>query len=380
MAGRAHEPALVCPACGRGSPALSASARAAGSRWCSTRRTRRRARPSATHRARKVKPQLTEGELVRVAGARNQAEGEFIQGLLLEEGVPSMLRRSAGFDVPDFLAAGPRDVMVPQSGAQTAREVLLERRARSRIRRAERARGRARRACWPACWARWRWARWSCGWRRCCCTDPGATAAPARRARCERQAPSVWTSGRPPNAWASAARGPGDAAGRRTAPRRARPPRGRAGRSPCRRAAWRRAGPGGSSGGRPRAGAARSPAGRDSVWPPKTSGRRPRAATPSAAPGAARAAASTRADRGCSRGSHAGRRAQAALSVQHLARARARWRPAPRSAAGASTCSSSRARPARDVASRGRRGRQPGQRQQRVGQRRATACCGAGPP
>ena len=64
-------------------------------------------------RARKVKPQLAEGELVEVAWARNQAEGEFIQGLLLEEGVPSMLRRSAGFDVPDFLAAGPRDVMVP---------------------------------------------------------------------------------------------------------------------------------------------------------------------------------------------------------------------------------------------------------------------------
>lgn len=77
-------------------------------------------------RARKIKPQLAEGELVRVAGARNQAEGEFIQGLLLEEGVPSMLRRSAGFDVPDFLAAGPRDVLVPQAAVSTAREVLLQ--------------------------------------------------------------------------------------------------------------------------------------------------------------------------------------------------------------------------------------------------------------
>jgi hypothetical protein len=77
-------------------------------------------------RARMVKPQLTEGALVRVAGARNQSEAEFIQGLLLEEGVPSMLRRSAGFDVPDMLAAGPRDIMVPGSGLATAREVLLE--------------------------------------------------------------------------------------------------------------------------------------------------------------------------------------------------------------------------------------------------------------
>lgn len=77
-------------------------------------------------RARKIKPQFAEGDLVRVAGGRNQAEAEFIQGLLLEEGVPSLLRRTRGFDVPDYLAAGPRDVMVPASGAQTAREVLLE--------------------------------------------------------------------------------------------------------------------------------------------------------------------------------------------------------------------------------------------------------------
>jgi uncharacterized protein YbaR (Trm112 family) len=80
-----------------------------------------------THeRVRKIKPQYADGELVRVAGGRNQAEAEFIQGLLLEEGVPSLLRRSAGFDVPDYLAAGPRDVLVPASGAATARDVLLQ--------------------------------------------------------------------------------------------------------------------------------------------------------------------------------------------------------------------------------------------------------------
>jgi hypothetical protein len=81
---------------------------------------------AAHERARKIKPQFAEGDLVRVAGGRNQAEAEFIQGLLLEEGVPSMLRRSAGFDVPDYLAAGPRDVMVPASGARTAQDVLLQ--------------------------------------------------------------------------------------------------------------------------------------------------------------------------------------------------------------------------------------------------------------
>jgi len=77
-------------------------------------------------RARKIKPQYAEGALVRVAGAQNQAEAEFIQGMLLEEGVPSTLQRTRGFDVPDMLAAGPRDIMVPESGHSAAREVLLE--------------------------------------------------------------------------------------------------------------------------------------------------------------------------------------------------------------------------------------------------------------
>ena len=79
----------------------------------------------AHRRARLIKPQLAEGRLTKVAWANNQPEGEFIQSLLLEEGVPSLLRRTAGFDVPDMLAAGPRDVMVPASGVDVARETLL---------------------------------------------------------------------------------------------------------------------------------------------------------------------------------------------------------------------------------------------------------------
>jgi hypothetical protein len=117
---------LVCPRCGR--------AHAAGERFCAdcrvplTYASGGREEPiDERHRlARKVKPQLAEGRLIRVAGARNQAEAEFIQSLLLEEGVPSVLRRSPGFDVPDFLAAGPRDILVPESGVTTAREVLLQ--------------------------------------------------------------------------------------------------------------------------------------------------------------------------------------------------------------------------------------------------------------
>jgi hypothetical protein len=78
----------------------------------------------AARRARKVNPRLSRGEPQRVAVVANMAEGELVQGILLEEGIPSYLRRSAGFDVPDFLAAGPRDVMVPASAVEAAREML----------------------------------------------------------------------------------------------------------------------------------------------------------------------------------------------------------------------------------------------------------------
>jgi pimeloyl-ACP methyl ester carboxylesterase len=75
-------------------------------------------------RARKVRPQYAHGELIRVTGARSLADGEMIQGILLEQGIPSLLRRARGFDVPDFLAAGPRDVLVPESGYEEARDLL----------------------------------------------------------------------------------------------------------------------------------------------------------------------------------------------------------------------------------------------------------------
>lgn len=82
--------------------------------------------------ARKINPGYAEGDLVTVATGRNQTEAEFIAGLLLEEGVPSLLRRSRGFDVPEMLAAGPRDVLVPRSGEQAARQVLLQARLEDR--------------------------------------------------------------------------------------------------------------------------------------------------------------------------------------------------------------------------------------------------------
>jgi hypothetical protein len=126
MADPAAQP-LVCPACATPHPLEERFCVRCGMPLTYAGRSDLETPVSAAHaRARKIKPQYSEGDLVRVAGARNQAEAELIQGLLLEEGVPSMLRRSRGFDVPDMLAAGPRDVMVPASGAGPAREVLLQ--------------------------------------------------------------------------------------------------------------------------------------------------------------------------------------------------------------------------------------------------------------
>jgi hypothetical protein len=62
--------------------------------------------------------------LVKVAYAPNQMEAEMIQGLLSDHGIQSMLKRGPGFDVPEFLASGPRQVFVLESVAAQAREVL----------------------------------------------------------------------------------------------------------------------------------------------------------------------------------------------------------------------------------------------------------------
>jgi hypothetical protein len=126
MADAAAQP-LVCPSCATPHPGEERFCTRCGMPLTYAGRGDIDMPVSAAHaRARKIKPQYSEGDLVRVAGARNQAEAEWIQGLLLEEGVPSMLRRSRGFDVPDMLAAGPRDVLVPASGAAAARDVLLQ--------------------------------------------------------------------------------------------------------------------------------------------------------------------------------------------------------------------------------------------------------------
>jgi hypothetical protein len=64
------------------------------------------------------------GRLVKVAFAPSLIEAEMIQGLLSEHGIPSLLKRGPGFDVPEFMAVGPRQVFVAEASAPRAREVL----------------------------------------------------------------------------------------------------------------------------------------------------------------------------------------------------------------------------------------------------------------
>lgn len=64
----------------------------------------------------------SKGDLTKVAVALNQMEAEMIQGLLGQYGIPSMVQRTV--DNPEFLAAGPRQILVPAEAAERAREVL----------------------------------------------------------------------------------------------------------------------------------------------------------------------------------------------------------------------------------------------------------------
>jgi hypothetical protein len=61
---------------------------------------------------------------VKVAVAPNETDALLMDGVLKDAGIPSLIQRAAGFDVPDFLSAGPRDVLVPGSSLGEAKQIL----------------------------------------------------------------------------------------------------------------------------------------------------------------------------------------------------------------------------------------------------------------
>ena len=61
---------------------------------------------------------------VIAAVARHQPEADLLVNLLHDGEIPAYHRRGRGFDVPDFLALGPREVMVPHDRAADARALL----------------------------------------------------------------------------------------------------------------------------------------------------------------------------------------------------------------------------------------------------------------
>lgn len=60
---------------------------------------------------------------VKVAFARHQPEAEMLAGLLAELEIPTLMRRTT-IDVPDMLAGGPREILVPADRELEARALL----------------------------------------------------------------------------------------------------------------------------------------------------------------------------------------------------------------------------------------------------------------
>lgn len=60
----------------------------------------------------------------KVAYAPNEATAGLMEGLLRETGIAVLVQRASGFDAPEFLAAGPREVMVPETELAEARQIL----------------------------------------------------------------------------------------------------------------------------------------------------------------------------------------------------------------------------------------------------------------
>lgn len=60
----------------------------------------------------------------KVASASSEPTARMMEGLLRETGIPVLVQRARGFDAPEFLAGGPRVLMVPEPDLAEARRIL----------------------------------------------------------------------------------------------------------------------------------------------------------------------------------------------------------------------------------------------------------------
>jgi hypothetical protein len=61
---------------------------------------------------------------VKVGSAPDEARALMMEGLLRSSDIPVLIQRGAGFDAPDFLSLGPRNILVPSDFYEAATEIL----------------------------------------------------------------------------------------------------------------------------------------------------------------------------------------------------------------------------------------------------------------
>lgn len=72
----------------------------------------------------RLRPEYAHGELVAVTTVQNPAEAEMLREMLLAEGIPSMIRIARSLNPLDRLGGGRHDVLVRESGYETAYEIV----------------------------------------------------------------------------------------------------------------------------------------------------------------------------------------------------------------------------------------------------------------
>ena len=122
--GEDGEQPLVCPGCARVHPPEERFCEACGMPLVHRAGGAEPVLSERQERARKIKPQYSGGAAREGRPRGEPGRGRDDPAMLLEEGIPSMLRRAGGINVPDAPIVGPRDVLVPESGAEAAREAL----------------------------------------------------------------------------------------------------------------------------------------------------------------------------------------------------------------------------------------------------------------